>query len=95
VIGVPDERFGQRVAAVVAPREGVGIDPDALDAHVRTLLAGYKVPRTLWVADEVGRLPSGKPDYRWAQRHAAEHEPVTSSVTSGVTVADGPAAVGA
>jgi acyl-CoA synthetase (AMP-forming)/AMP-acid ligase II len=81
VIGEPDERFGQRVAAVIAPRPGATLDPAALDAHVRGLIAGYKVPRTLWIADEVGRLPSGKPDYRWAHRHAAEHQPAAGAQT--------------
>ncbi|WP_214400881.1 acyl-CoA synthetase [Pseudonocardia lacus] len=82
VIGVPDERFGQRVAAVIAPRPGAVPDPAALDAHVRGLIAGYKVPRTLWLVDEIGRLPSGKPDYRWAQRHVAEHDPVPEAGTA-------------
>jgi acyl-CoA synthetase (AMP-forming)/AMP-acid ligase II len=75
VIGVPDERLGQRVGAVVAPRPGAAPDLAALDAHVRDLLAGYKVPRSVWLVDEIGRLPSGKPDYRWAHQHAAAHEP--------------------
>ncbi|MEV4597438.1 acyl-CoA synthetase [Amycolatopsis sp. NPDC049253] len=75
VIGVPDERLGQRVAAVVQPRPGVAPDLAAIEAHVRTEIAGYKVPRTVWLADEIGRSPSGKPDYPWAQRYAAEHEP--------------------
>lgn len=75
VIGIPDDRLGQRVAAVVQPRPGVRPDLAALEAHVRTEVAGYKVPRTVWLAEEIGRSPSGKPDYPWAQRYAAEHEP--------------------
>jgi acyl-CoA synthetase (AMP-forming)/AMP-acid ligase II len=43
---------------------------------VRATLAGYKVPRALWLVDEIRRSPSGKPDYRWAQQHAGAHEPV-------------------
>ncbi|RZQ63111.1 acyl-CoA synthetase [Amycolatopsis suaedae] len=73
VIGVPDERLGQRVAAVVQARDGRELDLAALEAHVRTQLAGYKVPRSIWVAEQVGRTPSGKPDYTWAQKYAAEH----------------------
>lgn len=76
VIGVPDERLGQRVAAIIETRAGRRPDLAALEAYVRTEIAGYKVPRTIWVTDRIGRSPSGKPDYPWAQRYAAEHQPV-------------------
>lgn len=66
VVGVPDERFGQRVAAVVAPRTGHGLDLDALDRHCRDHLAAYKVPRRVVVVDTVERRPSGKADLEWA-----------------------------
>ncbi|SDY30501.1 Acyl-CoA synthetase (AMP-forming)/AMP-acid ligase II [Amycolatopsis xylanica] len=78
VIGIPDDRLGQRVAAVLQLRSGVTADFDAIESHVRTEVAGYKVPRTLWLADEVGRTPSGKPDYPWAQEFARTHEPARS-----------------
>ncbi|AHH96772.1 acyl-CoA synthetase [Kutzneria albida] len=84
VLGVPDERLGQRVAAVVQPRPGRTVSLSDLDAHVRGRIAGYKVPRSLWLVDSVSRLPSGKPDYRWARRHVEEHEPaVRYEVTAG------------
>ncbi|BBZ02579.1 acyl-CoA synthetase [Mycolicibacterium chitae] len=67
VVGVPDPRFGQHVAAVVQPREGARPALADLDAFVRTQIAGYKVPRSLWLVDEVMRSPAGKPDYRWAK----------------------------
>ncbi|WP_127784499.1 acyl-CoA synthetase [Rhodococcus sp. X156] len=67
VVGVPDERMGTAVAAVVARRPGVSVTLAELDAHVRTMIAGYKVPRALWFADEIRRSPAGKPDYRWAR----------------------------
>jgi acyl-CoA synthetase (AMP-forming)/AMP-acid ligase II len=66
VVGVPDERWGQRVAAVVQPRGGQELTLESLQEHCRTKIAGYKVPRVLHVVDEVQRSPSGKPDYRWA-----------------------------
>jgi acyl-CoA synthetase (AMP-forming)/AMP-acid ligase II len=66
VVGVPDERWGQRVAAVVQTREGREITLAAIDAHCRTKVAGYKVPRQLRVVEQIVRHPSGKPDYRWA-----------------------------
>jgi acyl-CoA synthetase (AMP-forming)/AMP-acid ligase II len=73
VIGVPDERLGQRVAALVQTRAGRTVEFADLDKHVRATIAGYKVPRSLWLVDAINRTPSGKPDYRWAQRYAADH----------------------
>lgn len=67
VVGVPDDRFGQHVAAVVHPREGTRPTLAELDAFVRSEIAGYKVPRSLWLVDEIKRSPAGKPDYRWAK----------------------------
>jgi acyl-CoA synthetase (AMP-forming)/AMP-acid ligase II len=69
VVGVPDERYGQHVAAVVAPRAGTRPTLADLDAFVRRNIAGYKVPRSLWLVDEVKRSPAGKPDYTWARQH--------------------------
>jgi acyl-CoA synthetase (AMP-forming)/AMP-acid ligase II len=70
VIGIPDERLGQRVAAIVQLRPGAEPDLAALQAVVRRHVAGYKVPRTVWLTDEIGRTPSGKADYVWARRFA-------------------------
>ncbi|HEX9177137.1 MAG TPA: acyl-CoA synthetase [Mycobacterium sp.] len=67
VVGIPDERYGQCVAAVVQPRKGTRPSLSDLDAFVRSEIAGYKVPRALWYTDEVKRSPAGKPDYRWAK----------------------------
>jgi acyl-CoA synthetase (AMP-forming)/AMP-acid ligase II len=83
VVGVPDERLGQRVAALVQPRPDRTIDFAALDAHVRRRIAGYKAPRSLWLVDEVGRLPSAKADYRWARSHTEQHEPAWQAATGG------------
>jgi 3-oxocholest-4-en-26-oate---CoA ligase len=75
VIGVPDERLGQRVAALVQLRPGVPADLGALQEHVRRQLAGYKVPRSIWLADAIRRTVSGKADYGWARAYAASHAP--------------------
>ncbi|WP_432007658.1 acyl-CoA synthetase [Streptomyces parvus] len=73
VAGVPDERWGNRVAAVVQLREGAdALTLEAVQAHCRTRLAGYKIPRALVLADRIQRSPSGKADYRWAKAVAAE-----------------------
>jgi acyl-CoA synthetase (AMP-forming)/AMP-acid ligase II len=78
VIGVPDDRFVERVAAIVQPRPGTCPSLAEVQAHCRTKLAGYKVPRQLVVLDEVVRTPVGKPDYRWA-RATATAAPTPSS----------------
>ena len=68
VIGAADEQFGQRVVAVVAAANGQPAPSlDALQAHCRTHLAGYKVPRGLHVVPEIPRSPAGKADYAWAR----------------------------
>lgn len=72
VIGVPDERWGSRVAAIVQPRAGHAITLEELQAHCREHIAGYKIPRQLTLVDAVERSPAGKPDYRWAQKVAGE-----------------------
>jgi 3-oxocholest-4-en-26-oate---CoA ligase len=73
VIGVPDDRLGQRVAALVQLREGRAADLAALDAHLRGLIAGYKVPRSIWLVGSLSRTVSGKADYGWAHQYAASH----------------------
>jgi len=70
VVGVPDERFGERVVAVVQLRAGCQIDGEALRTLCRTQVAGYKVPRQVVMADSISRSPSGKADYRWAKAFA-------------------------
>ncbi|HET9728397.1 MAG TPA: acyl-CoA synthetase [Acidimicrobiia bacterium] len=70
VVGVSDPRWGESVAAVVAPRAGHEVTLDDITTHCRTVLAGYKVPRHLVVVDEVERTPAGKPNYRWAKATA-------------------------
>lgn len=71
VAGVPDERFGERVAAVVSLRTGASADAEALRAHCRDSLAGYKVPARVEFVPVVVRSPSGKADYRWARQALA------------------------
>ncbi|MGV3758151.1 MAG: acyl-CoA synthetase [Actinomycetota bacterium] len=76
VVGVPDERWGQRVAAVVEPRPGADPTLEELDAHCRGHVAGYKVPRELHLVPHIQRSPSGKPDYPWAGKVARGELPV-------------------
>ncbi len=70
VVGVPDERWGQTVTAVVRPVDGTALTLEELQVHCRGLIAGYKVPRLLVLVDEFVRSPAGKPDYRWGREVA-------------------------
>jgi acyl-CoA synthetase (AMP-forming)/AMP-acid ligase II len=71
VVGAVDDRWGQRVTAVVQARPGTSPTLDDLAAHCRTRIAGYKVPRELHLVEAIVRSPSGKPDYPWAQELVA------------------------
>jgi acyl-CoA synthetase (AMP-forming)/AMP-acid ligase II len=73
VVGVPDQRWGERVVAVVQGRDGARPAFAGLDAHIRTQIAGYKAPRDVVFVDAIMRSPSGKPDYRWAKTVATQH----------------------
>ncbi len=79
VVGVPDERWGERVTAVVQPRPTLTPTLEELDAHCRQHIAGYKVPRELHLVDAIERSPSGKPDYPWAKALAIARGPATAS----------------
>ncbi|MEI8262475.1 MAG: acyl-CoA synthetase [Actinomycetes bacterium] len=75
VVGAPDERWGQTVAAIVALREEHSLNLAALQDYCRNKVAGYKLPRRLFVVDTIQRSPSGKPDYRWATTIVETLEP--------------------
>ena len=71
VVGVPDERFGEAVAAVVALTPGHSADEDEISEAVeRSGLARFKRPRHVVVVDTVPRGPNGKADYTWARETA-------------------------
>lgn len=67
VAGIPDERWGQRVAAVLQARQGVPVPTQAeIEQHLASRIARYKVPRFVHAVELMQRSPSGKPDYGWA-----------------------------
>jgi acyl-CoA synthetase (AMP-forming)/AMP-acid ligase II len=72
VVGAPDERWGERVVALVQPTSGASVSPDDLRTFCRASLAGYKVPKEVLLVEQVVRSPSGKADYRWAAEVAAK-----------------------
>jgi fatty-acyl-CoA synthase len=67
VVGVPDDKWGEAVTALVELEPAGGADEASLRAFVRDKLAGYKVPKRLVFAPSVGRSPSGKVDYKGAK----------------------------
>jgi 3-oxocholest-4-en-26-oate---CoA ligase len=70
VVGLPDQRWGHRVTAIVAPVDSAPT-ADALIAHVAERLADYKKPRGVLFVPDIRRSPSGKADLRWAQAVAS------------------------
>jgi acyl-CoA synthetase (AMP-forming)/AMP-acid ligase II len=72
-VGLPDERFGEVICAVVEPAEGAA-PPDlaTLSEHVKASLAAYKAPRQLVLVDTIGRAANGKVDYKRLKQVAAE-----------------------
>ena len=75
VVGLPDERLGNRVVAVYSQKPGTApIGEDGLREHVRSQLAGYKAPKQSILVDVVQRAPNGKADYKWAKATAEAHQ---------------------
>jgi len=70
VVGLPDDRWGQSVNAVVAIHPNVAVDDDEIIAHTRTQIAAYKAPKRILRVDDFVRSPNGKSDYKWAKSTA-------------------------
>ncbi|MDF1602556.1 acyl-CoA synthetase [Nocardioides sp. YIM 152315] len=70
VVGVPDEKFGQAVAAVVELRDGATLELEGLRTYLREFLSGYKLPRSLTIVDRVPRNAAGKAQYPAAKELA-------------------------
>jgi acyl-CoA synthetase (AMP-forming)/AMP-acid ligase II len=68
VVGVPDQRLGEAVAAVVELRDGATASVEELIAHVKSCIAGYKAPKHLLLVDSIGRAANGKADYAGARQ---------------------------
>lgn len=71
VVGVPDEKWGEAITAVVSTQSGE-FDEEAMRAHVKEHLAGYKCPKHFVHVDEVYRSPSGKADFKRTRETALE-----------------------
>ena len=70
-VGIPDDRFGQAVTAVVEPEAGAAIDEADVIGHVKAKLAHYKAPKRIFVVDDLERAANGKVDYKRWTEHAA------------------------
>jgi fatty-acyl-CoA synthase len=72
-VAVPDDKFGEVVAAVVEATPGDTVDSEALKTHVRSKLAAYKAPKHVITVDTIGRAPNGKVDYKRLKAYAADN----------------------
>ncbi len=69
VVGMPDERFGEKIVAVVSAHDN-DLDEAGLIDHCREFLAGFKLPKQIIFVDLVQRAANGKADYQWAKQTA-------------------------
>lgn len=78
VVGIADDRFGQKVTAVLSLVPGAPFDEAELSDYVRSKLAAYKAPRAIVVVDEVPRAANGKAGYKAAKEIAMERLQVSA-----------------
>jgi fatty-acyl-CoA synthase len=71
-VGVPDEKWGEAICAVIEPHEGATVDEDDVIAHVKSHLAGFKAPKRVLPVDTIGRAPNGKVDYKRLRSEALD-----------------------
>lgn len=83
VVGVPDPRFGQSVAALVERANASDVTAEDLAAHVRAQIAAYKAPRRVLFAAAIPRLPNGKPDLRQVRELVAAEQVETKEAPGG------------
>ncbi|MFZ4668069.1 MAG: AMP-binding protein [Microthrixaceae bacterium] len=72
VVGVPDDKFGEAITAVVEPAADATIDAGELIGHVKAQLAHYKAPKQIVAIDTIGRAPNGKVDYKRMKAYALD-----------------------
>ena len=72
VVGLPDERWGQAIVAIVTPSDGIDLTEQSVRDHVRERLANYKVPKRIFFDSKLYRFPNGKADHEGAKAFAAQ-----------------------
>ncbi len=70
VVGVKDEKWGQKVVAVIQRRDKEDLSIDEIKDSASKYIASYKMPKEIVFSDIIERAPSGKPNYQWAQKFA-------------------------
>ena len=70
VVGVKDEKWGQKVVAVIQRRDEQDLLLDDLKESASKYIASYKMPKEIVFSEIIERAPSGKPNYQWAQNYA-------------------------
>ena len=70
VVGVKDDRWGQKVVAVIQRRENDELSLDDIKDVASKYIASYKMPKEIVFSELIERAPSGKPNYQWAQEFA-------------------------
>jgi len=73
VVGIPDERFGQSIVAIVEAEKGASIDARDVIEHVKARLSSYKAPKHVIVVPAIGRGPNAKPDLNALREKAISH----------------------
>ena len=69
---MPDEKFGQKIVAVVSTVDNNELDQLQLIEDTRKTIAGYKLPKVIIFTNEVQRAPNGKANYKWAKAEAID-----------------------
>ncbi len=77
-VGIPDERWGETVNAVVELRDGATFDQDDVIDHVKGHLAHFKAPKRVFTIDTIGRGPNGKVDYKRMRAYATDQVDTTA-----------------
>ena len=72
MVGVPDEKYGEAITALVEVEPGSPVQPQDLIEHVKASLSSYKAPKTVIIVDTIGRAPNGKVDYKRAKQIACD-----------------------
>ena len=71
-VGIPDDKFGEAITAVIEATPGATLDEDELVAWVKSRLASFKAPKHVVPITTIGRAPNGKVDYRRLKGYAAD-----------------------